>query len=342
MRIAQIAPIASRVPPLKYGGTERVVHALTEELVRRGHEVTLFASGDSVTDARLVSVAPHSLRELGLYDLQNIHPVSLLHYGHAYEQSAAFDIVHDHAVPHTLPMAQFRNVLVVGTLHTRATPMDLRFLTMFRSIPIVALSDAHASSLTDCNVAEVIHNGLPMTQYPTAEPGNYLLYVADISREKGAHHAVEVARRSGMRLVIAGKVEPQRESFFEDYIIPNLNGSIRYVGEVGEDERNRLMSRAYAFLHPAIWDEPFGLTLIESQACGTPVIAFNRGAIPEIVNDGITGFVVDNIDQMVAALARIGLIDRAACRAHALKHFSVERMVDSYEALYHSLMANYA
>lgn len=341
MKIAQIAPLAERVPPKKYGGTERIVHALTEELVRRGHEVTLFASGDSQTSARLESVYPRALREAKLKDIYGTNDFTMLHMGLAYEFQDEFDIIHDHMAPLSMPIANLAETPVVATMHGPFTGQNRKLFEMLRSPHIVTISQAQLYPLPNINHAGTVHHGLSMESYPfSAEHDGYLLYVGRISSDKGVHFAVDVAQVLDMRLILAAKVEPVDLPYFKQYIEPRLSDRITWIGEVDEDERNRLMSRARAFLHPVVFREPFGLTLIEAGACGCPVIAFNRGAIPEIVKTGVTGYVVEDVEGMIDAIHNIDAIRREACRAHVLEHFNVGRMADGYEAIYQKLVAN--
>lgn len=339
MKIAQIAPIAERVPPKKYGGTERVVWALTEELIRRGHDVTLFASGDSETSAKLESVYPRALREAKLKDIYGSNHLTMLHLGQAYEVQDEFDIIHDHLAPLSMPTANLASTPVVVTMHGPFNSENRKLFELLRAPHIVTVSQAQLYPLPNINHVATVHHGLPMKDYPFSEEHDgYLLYVGRISIEKGVHYAVDVAQALDMPLILAAKVEGHDRAYFKEYIEPRLSDRIRWVGEVDEEERNKLMSRARAFLHPVVFREPFGLTLIEAMACGCPVIAFNRGAIPEIIKTGVTGYVVEDVEGMMDALSNIDSIDRAACRAHALEQFSVERMADGYEAVYKRLL----
>jgi glycosyltransferase involved in cell wall biosynthesis len=343
MKIAQIAPLAERVPPKKYGGTERVVHALTEELVRRGHDVTLFASGDSQTSARLESVYPRALREAKFKDIYGTNDLTMLHMGIAYELQDEFDIIHDHMAPLSIPVANLATTPVVATIHGPFSSENRKLFELLRGPHIVTVSQAQLYPLPNINHAGTVHHGLSMEHYPfSAEHDGYLLYVGRIAADKGVHYALDVAQVLDIPLVLAAKVEPLDMPYFKQYIEPRLSERIKWVGEVDEEERNRLMSRARAFLHPVVFREPFGLTLIEAMACGCPVIAFNRGAIPEIIKTGVTGYVVEDVEGMVDALNNIDAIDRAACRAHALENFNVGRMTDGYEAVYRRLLGEEA
>ena len=339
MKIAQIAPIVERVPPKTYGGTERVVHALTEELVKRGHQVTLFASGDSVSSAKIESVYPRSLREAKLPDLYGNNPWTLLNFGLAYELQDEFDIIHDHLAPLSLPAANVASTPVVMTMHGAFNPTNRRLFQSLRGPSIVSISQSQIFSAPNINHAGTVYNGLPMEHYPfSAEHNGYLLYVGRIAMEKGVHHAIEVAEQLDLPLIIAAKLDTADQTYFKTYIEPRLSARVRWIGEVDEEQRNQLMSRALCFLHPVTWREPFGLTLIEAAACGCPVIAFNKGSIPEIIKTGVTGYVVEDTDSMVDAVEALGSIDRAVCRSNALENFSVKKMTDGYEAIYQKLI----
>lgn len=339
MKIAQVAPLAERVPPKKYGGTERVIHALTEELVRRGHEVTLFASGDSETSADLRSVYPRSLREAKLPDPYGLNNLELLNMGVVYDLQGAFDIIHDHRVPMSLPVANIATTPVIATMHGPFTPENRRLFEMLNRVPIVSISESQAKSLPTLNHAGTVYNGLPLAHYPFGETfGEYLLFVGRLSMEKGAHIAIRVAQELDMPLVLAAKLDAVDMPYFNEYIAPRLSERIRWIGEVDEEERNSLMAAARCMLHPITWREPFGLVLIEAMACGCPVVAFGRGSIPEVVKEGVGGFVVEDTGDMIAAVEGIERIDRAACRAYALSTFNERRMTDGYEALYRAIL----
>lgn len=342
LRIAQIAPIVERLPPKKYGGTERVIYHLTEALVRRGHDVTLFATGDTKTSARLVSVVPRGLREMpGERDIYGFNGRSLLNMGTAYAMAGEFDIIHDHSPHMGFPTA---NVCATPSVMTWHGPYDRAMTEFFGTLTrphLVAISYSQARLAPALRFAGTVYNGLPMEHYPFSDaPEEYLLYVGRIDAEKGVHLAMDAAVRLGMKLVIAAKLDaqvPHIGRYFEAEVRPRLDAHpelLSWIGEVDETARNALMKNAKAFLHAVQWPEPFGLALIEAMACGCPVVAFRNGAIPEIVAHGKTGFVVGNLDEMVEAVRQIGAIDRRACRAHALAHFSAERMAAGYEEVY--------
>ncbi|MCL4398164.1 glycosyltransferase family 4 protein [Patescibacteria group bacterium] len=340
MRIAQIAPIVESVPPKKYGGTERVVSALTEELVRRGHEVTLFASGDSVTSAKLVSVTPRSIRDSRLKDIYGPNYWTMLNIGVAYERQGEFDIIHDHNGHLSLPTANCSHTPVVMTLHGSFDPINKQFYSRLgKKISFVFISKMQEKLAPNMNKAGVVYNGLNMKDFPFSSGNDgYLLFVGRLSLEKGAHIAIEVSQLLNIPLIMAAKLDFLDMPFFQEYIGPNLSSQVRWVGEVDQNERNKLMSRALALLHPVTWPEPFGLTMIESMACGTPVIAFRNGSIPEVVKNGRTGFVVEDIDGMINAVPKLPKIDRKHCRQYALEKFNGKKMTDGYIKIYEEII----
>lgn len=338
MRIAQIAPLVERVPPHKYGGTERVVHALTEELVRRGHEVTLFAAGGSETSATLVSVYPRALREANMPDLYGSNHLTLLNIGVAYSRAGEFDVIHDHMVPLSLPTANVSPTPVIATIHGAFDATNKRLFEALRHPHIVTISKAQGLGFPNINHAGTVYNGLDMRAYPFFEAhGEYLLNVGRISMEKGTHLAVEVAQQLDMPLVIAAKLDAHDRPYFRDFIEPWLSDRIRWIGEVDEAERNRLMSKARCLLHPVTWREPFGLVLIEAMACGCPVVGLDLGSVPEIVRQGETGFVAHDLEGLIDAVVLTTKLDRTRCRDVALSEFSAERMADGYEQLFMNL-----
>lgn len=340
MKIAQIAPIVESVPPKKYGGTERVISVLTEELVRRGHDVTLFASGDSQTTATLSSVCPQALRQAGISEHRERNGMSLLHIGRAYERAADFDIVHDHCGVFSLPTANICKTPVVQTMHGAFYDHNKTLFQELSKPYLVTISHDQAKAAAHIHSLGTIYNGLPLHQYPTARTASdYLLYVGRITPLKGTHVAARIAHEMKLPLIIAAKLEPAEEEYFAREVEPYLSDTIQWIGEVTEAERNDLMNKARCFLHPGLWREPFGLTLIEAMACGCPVVAFDRGSIPEIIEHGKTGFIVHSMTQMKQAIERATSLDRVYCRDHALRTFSVRRMVDAYEALYKHILS---
>lgn len=335
-----------RIPPKKYGGTERVIYHLTEELVKRGHDVTLFATGDTQTSAKLVSVVPRGLREMpGEKDIYGFNTNSLLNMGLAYAMQSEFDVIHDHNAHMGLPTANIAHTPVVMTWHG---PYDDEIRRYFSRLPgptLVSISDSQARLAKGLTFARTVYNGLPLGSYPFGyAPKGYLLFVGRIDEEKGVHHAIDAAARLKKKLIIAAKLDdsvPHIRRYYIEEVLPRLERHadlVQWVGEVDEERRNELMKNAEAFLHPVTWPEPFGLTMIEAMACGTPVVAFNQGSIPEVVEDGMTGFVVGSVEEMVEAVRKIGTIDRGYCRQWALSNFSVERMADGYEEVYRTAM----
>lgn len=335
MKIAQIAPIIERVPPRKYGGTERVISALTEELVRRGHEVTLFASGDTITGAELSAICPKSLREAGVTDTRERNGWTLRHIGAAYERAHEFDLIHDHCGVFSLPTAQISPTPVIQTMHGAFFDHNIDVFRQLRNTHLVTISHDHAKDTLGMNHVATIHNGLPMEHYPySLVHGEYLLYVGRVTPQKGTHLAVQLAHKLKLPLILAAKCDPEQQQYFDQEVAPYLSDRIQWVGEVNEAERNQLMMNAMCFLHPGTWREPFGLTLIEAMACGCPVVALRNGSIPELIEHGKTGYVAENPDEMASYIPQTTSLNRLYCRQRALRHFSAKKMVDEYERLY--------
>ena len=341
MRIAQVAPLYEPVPPTRYGGTERVVSYLTEELVRRGHEVTLFASGDSVTRARLVAVLERAVR----HDAGNREPMAVAHtqeLAMVLARAREFDVIHCHVDHPAFPLSRLSPTPVLHTLHGR---LDLPYLAPLfrelRDVPFVSISDAQRAPLAGLAVrwAGTVHHGVPLDLYPFSDaPGGYLAFLGRLSPEKRPDLAFEIARRVGLPLKIAAKADPIDRAYFEAEIRPQLDDPlVEYLGEVGDADKSAFLAGAVALLFPIDWPEPFGLAMIEAMACGTPVIARPCGAVPEVVVPGRTGFVGESIVDLVDGVKRIETIDRRECRRYVEALFSVARMTDGYEALYRRL-----
>ncbi|MGH9559519.1 MAG: glycosyltransferase family 4 protein [Bryobacteraceae bacterium] len=338
MKIAQVAPLYESVPPAKYGGTERVVSYLTEELVRQGHEVTLFASGDSQSRAHLVPGCERALRtDPKCHDPLACHIVMI---EEVYRRISDFDVVHFHIDYVHFPVSSRTDSVHLTTLHGRLDLPELPSIyKIFPEEPVISISRAQRAPLPRVNWLATVHHGLPSNLYRACgdhEP--YLAFVGRISPEKGLDKAIEIARRAGMPLCIAAKVDKADREYFETSIKPLLNdSSIEFLDEVGDKEKQRIIGRAAALLFPIDWPEPFGLVMIEAMACGTPVIAFRRGSVPEIVDHGATGFVVDNVDRAVEAVQNLSSFSRALCRQVFKRRFSATRMALDYLKQYEAL-----
>jgi glycosyltransferase involved in cell wall biosynthesis len=339
MKIGQVAPLWERVPPKRYGGTERIVSYLTEELVDRGHDVTLFASGDSITSARLVAPCVQSLRT----DEQSLDPMAphILMFEQVLQRTDDLDIVHFHTDYVQFPMMRRHSVPHVTTLHGRLDIPELAPLYReFDDEPVVSISNSHRGPLPWAHWQATIYHGIPEDLYaPRPTSGSYLAFLGRISPEKGADAAIAIARQVGMPLKIAAKIgEPDRR-YFEAAIKPLLRDPlVEFLGEIDDGEKQRLLGEAAALLFPIDWPEPFGLVLIEAMACGTPVIAFRRGSVPEVIDDGITGFVVDDVAGAVRAFERVATFDRVRCRRVFEERFSARRMAEDYLVLYQKLI----
>ena len=335
MRIAQVSPLFESVPPKYYGGTERVVSYLTEELVRQGHDVTLYASGDSVTRARLVAACRRSLRlDKSCVDQLAHHVLMLELLG---KEAATYDVIHYHIDYLHFPFSRRIRVPHVTTLHGRLDLPDLIPLYReFNDMPVVSISNAQREPLPRAHWVRTVYHGLPEDLYRfRPRPGTYLAFLGRISPEKRVDRAIAIASRIGIPLKIAAKVDAVDLEYFTTTIEPLLRGpQIEYVGEIGEGEKDELLGNAYALLFPIDWPEPFGLVMIESLACGTPVIAYRRGSVPEVLDDGATGFVVEGLDDAVRAAERVATLDRARCRRVFEERFTASRMAQDYVAVY--------
>jgi len=336
MRIAQIAPLMERCPPVLYGGTERVVSYLTEELVARGHDVTLFASGDSLTGAKLVGCSERALRlDPEKPDALAYHAIML---DQVLQRADEFDVLHFHIdlmhAPAVRPFAQ----KTVTTLHGRLDLPGLRpFYQTFPRLPLVSISDAQRRPLPPVNWAGTVYHGLPKALLqPCAKGGDYLAFLGRISPEKRPDRAIEIACKAGLPLKIAAKIDAVDQDYWRQRIAPMVRAapSVEYVGEIAEHEKVEFLGRASALVFPIDWDEPFGLVMIEAMACGAPVIAYGRGSVPEIIDHGVTGFIVSSIEEAVTAVGRLDALDRAKVRAAFDRRFTVQRMAHDYLAIY--------
>ena len=335
MRIAQVAQLWESVPPKMYGGSERVISYLTEELVRQGHDVTLFASGDSITAARLEGVYPEALRLSTGCIHKDAVLVALLE--RTFGSDGRFDIIHSHLEVLGFPMARRCQTPVVSTLHGRLDlPELVPVFNDFTELPIVSISDAQRTPFPWSNWVGTIYHGLPSNLYtfhPT--PGKYLAFLGRIAPEKRPDHAIEIAKRLGIPLRIAAKVDPANRAYFEAEIKPLLDHPlIEFVGEITDTEKDQFLGEAYGLLAPYDWPEPFGLVLIEALACGTPLLAYRCGSIPEILEDGVTGMICESVADMEVAVSRLDSISRANCRRSFEERFTVERMAQEYLRIY--------
>lgn len=340
LRVAQIAPLYERIPPKLYGGTERVVSYITEELVRRGHEVTLFASGDSITGARLQAGCPQALRLMGRPELGAFLQFPML--SDVFEDGAErFDVVHSHIDYWAFPFARLSGLPTVATMHGRLDIDDLKpVYRRYQSMPLVSISDAQRAPLSFMNWVSTIHHGLPRDLLRfNPKPGKYLAFLGRISPEKRPDIGIKVAREAGIPFKIAAKVDVVDREYFETVIKPLLSPpDVEYIGEISETEKSEFLGNALALLFTIDWPEPFGLAMIESMACGTPIIARSCGSVPEIVNPGVTGFIANEVDELVSAARRVGSLSRERCRQEFEKRFTVETMIDNYERVYRQLI----
>jgi glycosyltransferase involved in cell wall biosynthesis len=341
MRIAQVAPLYESVPPRLYGGTERVVSWLTEELVRLGHEVTLFASGDSQTTAKLVPACPRALwrdehcRETLPHHVRQMEQV--------FADVSRFDVIHFHCDYLHLPLLRRQPCTSVTTLHGQLHVPDVgALLEEYTEVPLVSISDDQRQPIPRANWRGTVYHGLPRDLHTfRAEPGSYLAFLGRASPEKGLDRAIAIAHRAGMPLKIAAKVYPEERDYFHTTIEPLLKQShpfVEFLGEVGGRAKDEFLGRALAVLFPIDWPEPFGLVMIESLACGTPVVAFRKGSVPEIIEEGVTGYVVQGVEEAVLAVRHVGWLDRAACRQAFEQRFDAARMARDYLDVYRRLV----
>lgn len=341
MRIAQVAPLYESVPPKTYGGTERVVSWLTEELVRQGHEVTLFASADSLTTARLVPCCPESLRlSNGCIDQLAHHFVQM---EKVLQEKDEFDLIHFHTDYLHFPVSSRDSYTHVTTLHGRLDIPDLVPLyQVYGRMPVISISDAQRTPLPHLDWQGTVHHGFPPETFrPRFRGGKYLAFLGRTSPEKGLDRAIEIARRAGMPLKIAAKIDRADQEYFDACIKPLLDCSdVEFLGEIGYPEKNKFLADATALLFPIAWPEPFGIVMIEAMACGTPVIAYPFGSVPEVLQDGVSGYIVPDLESAVAAVRRIEELDRKKVRKYFEQRFTAVRMAEDYLAIYERLTSD--
>jgi len=340
MRIAQVAPLYESVPPRLYGGTERVISYLTEELVRLGHEVTLFASGDSHTTAKLVAPCPRGLWHEESCRETLPHHVRLMEL--VFQDASRFDVIHFHCDYLHFPLLRRSACASVTTLHGLLHAADLRPLfEEYAEVPLVSISNAQREPFPRANWQATVHHGLPRDLHTfREEPGRYLAFLGRMSPEKRLDRAIDIARRAGLPLKVAAKIYPEEREYFARVIQPLLEESrswVEFIGEVGGSDKDRFLGEALALLFPIDWPEPFGLVMIEAMACGTPVVAWRNGSVPEVIEDGVTGFAVDSVDEAVGAVGRVGRLDRRRCRAVFEQRFDAARMARAYLDVYRRL-----
>lgn len=342
MKIAQVSTGWLSTPPKRYGGTERVVNTLTEELVRRGHQVTLFATGDSATKANLKWVYPEGNGIIG-------DPLtSLVHTTFAYRHADEFDVIHNHQGPVGVSLANFIKTPVLTTDLDATHFVKSSNLLQPDTIPSSQFMNGHFAAISKnqmkrfgaLDILGVVHNAINVSKYDVEdEKEEYLLHMCNISPEKGTDLAIQVARKLGMKLIIAGKIHPENISYFQEQVKRYVDGeTVIFEGEVDNERQHELLRNARCFLFPIRWEEPFGMVMIEAMACGTPVVVFNRGSAPEVVVDGETGFIVNSFEELLEAVKKVDEISPRICRQHVEKNFSSERMADGYETLYERML----
>ncbi len=338
LRIAQVAPLYESVPPRLYGGTERIVSYLTEQLVAEGHDVALFASGDSQTAARLVPGCARSLRFARCADPIAPHLAMIEHVA---RRARNFDVVHFHVDYLHFPVSSRERYRHVTTLHGRLDLPDIvPVFARFADLPVVSISDAQRAPLPDLAWQATVHHGFPEDLYRfEPRPGDYLAFLGRVSPEKGLDQAIEIARRTGHRLRVAAKIDRADRDYYTQHIAAQLRQPhVEFLGEIGERDKQELLGGALALVFPIQWPEPFGMVMVEAMACGTPVIAYRGGSVAEVLDDGVTGFLCDGIDQAVAAIGRVHELSRAACRRAFEQRFTAARMASDYTAIYRRIL----
>ena len=341
LRIAQIAPVWYSIPPKKYGGIERIISFLTEELVKRGHKVTLFAPGNSKTKAKLVSLIKEGTISSGAKWTD--YWWNLLNHSVAFERASDFDIIHCHWVMMGGFFQRFVKTPVLHTLHNIPPPKNQRWKVFeyYKNDlnPVFISKSERKNSPVRFKNNWVVYNGIDISQFKfNPKPKKHFIWIARICPAKGTKEAIKIAKKAKVRLLLAGQIQPQHKKYFQDEIEPELNSQIQYVGELSQKELSDFYESARACLYPINWEEPFGLIMTESMACGTPVIVFDRGSAREVVKNGKTGFVVKNIKEGIEAIKKIDQIDRKECTKHVEENFSIKKMIDGYERVYYDIL----
>jgi glycosyltransferase involved in cell wall biosynthesis len=338
MHIAQIAPLTEAIPPKLYGGTERVVSWLTEELIALGHEVTLFASGDSQTSAKLEAVWPRALRLDGaVRDPNALHMMML---ERVYQRSGDFDVLHFHLDYYPFSLFARQATPFVTTLHGRLDlPEHQPVFDTFNTVPVVSISNSQRRPLPQAHWVRTVHHGLPeRLLMPKSIKPSYFAFLGRIAPEKGIDRAIRIAQHCGMPLKVAAKVDRADQDYYDEQIKPMIKAAnVEYIGEIADKDKSEFLSGAVTLLVPIDWPEPFGLVMIEAMACGTPVIAFNRGSVPEVIDDGLTGFIVEDINGAIGAVDRLDHLSRAKIRRHFEQRFTARRMAQDYLSVYRGL-----
>ncbi len=355
MKIIQIAPIWERVPPKKYGGVELIVSNITEELIKKGHEVVLFATGDSKTRAKLFSIYPHRLRDSNIME-NKYYEVLEIAQAVEFAKNEKFDIIHSHLLSTGLVFSKISKIPMIFTLHgdldtEQNVPGQREILSSYKDANFVSISDDQRNGAPKLNYIDTIYNGIDLNffDFNKKPKGKYLVFLGRITDKKGPIEAIQVAQKTGLKLKIAAKIDEDKEEFYNSKIKPQIDGEqIEFIGEVNPKERNQLLKNALCLLNPIKWEEPFGLVMIEAMVCGTSVVAFSRGSVPEIVKDGETGFVVKpgDVEAMAEAVRKIQKMSdseyskmRQNCRRHVEDNFSIEKMVSGYEKVYQKILA---
>jgi len=339
LRIAQIAPLYERIPPKLYGGTERIVSYITEELVRRGHDVTLFAAGDAQTSARLHAACPQALRLAGKPELGAFLQLPML--SDVYENADDFDVIHSHIDYWSFALARLSKTPTVSTMHGRLDLEDLKpIYSRYQAMPVISISNGQRAPVAFMNWVGTVYHGLPRDLLSYSKgPGKYLAFLGRISPEKRPDLAIDIARKAGIPIKLAAKVDVVDRMYFEQVIKPRLSlPGVEYIGEINESQKNEFLGNALALMFTIDWPEPFGLAMIEALACGTPVVARPCGSVPEVLRNGVSGLIATEFDDLVKAVQNIESVPREGCRKEFETRFTADVMATQYEHIFHNLI----